>query len=210
MYKFLLILLSLVAMLSACNPAPTSTPSELPTPMVFTTSAPIPEPIPTETPTRTTLSYESAVYRDEAGGFELDYPTSWTADPPMVGGTRGTIAQITSWSRVPGELPEEVPKGETILSITVLLWDPKNALDEFVSNRKEGWLVSPYEILLEEKVFLEGDWEAYKFVIDSPGGEVIFLLTTVGDRYLILSGSGDLEILGEMVGTLRPIQATGE
>ena len=196
----------LMILLSACIPAATETPTELPTPMVFTTSAPTAVIVPSETPTSVPVSFEPAIYRDEAAGFEFHYPSSWTADPPQVGGDRGTIAQITSWSRAPGEFPESVPDGETILSISVLAWDPKYALDEFVAARIEGWTIAEYEILLEEKVTLAGEQEAYRFVIQTPWGQDFYLITTAGDRYLLLSGSGDLEVLGETAGTLRSIE----
>jgi hypothetical protein len=174
--------------------------------MVFTTSAPTAAIVPSETPTSVPVSLEPATYRDASAGFEFDYPSSWTADSPQVGGDRGTISQITSWSRVPGELPESVPDGETILSISVLMWDPKYALDEFVAARKEGWKMSEYELLLEEKVALAGDQDVYRFVIQTPWGQDFYLITTAGDRYLLLSGSGDMDLLGEIAGTLRPIE----
>lgn len=197
-------------LLAACAPAPSQSQTELPTPMVFTTSAPTPAILPSETPAIPKLSFESATYRDEEAGFELDYPASWVADSPQVIGPRGTSAQITSFPRDTGELPEVIPADETIMAVTVLLWDPKNDLDEFVRVRKEGWAASGFEILLEEEQTLEGDWEAYRFLIKTPEQDVFYLVTTVGERYLLLSGTGDLDLLGEMAGTLRSIEATSE
>lgn len=151
------------------------------------------------------VSFEPATYRDETAGFELDYPSSWTADPPQVGGDRGYFAQITSWSRNPGELPEDIPAGGTIMSINVLLWDPKNALDEFIDVRKQDWAASNYEILLEEGWTLTGDWDAFRFLLRTPEQDVFYLITTVGERYLLLSGTGDLDLLVEIARTLRPL-----
>ena len=138
----------------------------------------------------------------------LDYPAAWTADAPQAGGDRGYFAQITSWPRNPGELPEFVPEGGTILSITVLLWDPKNDLDAFITTRKEGWAASGYEILDEQESNLAGNWRAFRYEIQTPVETTLFLFTTIGDRYLVLSGSGDLDLLSEIVGTLRPIDQT--
>lgn len=203
--KLLRLSLFLACILSACGPASPQPPADLPTPVVYTTKMPTATIIPSETPTITQISFEPSIYRDEEAGFELDYPSSWTADPPQVGGDRGYFAQITSWSRNPGELPEYVPAGETIMSINVLLWDPKNALDEFVDARRQGWAASGFEILLEEEWTLAGDWKAFHLLVRSPEEESFFLITTIGERYLLISGTGDLDVLAEITRTLRPL-----
>ncbi len=197
--------LFLTFILAACGPASSQSPTDLPTPLVFTTREPNATIIPTETPGIAKVSFEPATYRDETAGFELDYPSSWIADPPQVGGDRGYFAQITSWSRNPGELPEGIPAGGTIMSINVLLWDPKNALDEFIDVRKQDWEASNYEILLEEGWTLTGDWDAFRFLLRTPEQDVFYLITNVGERYLLLSGTGDLDLLLEIARTLRPL-----
>lgn len=197
--------LFLTFILAACGPASSQPPTDLPTPLVFSTREPTATIISSETPGMAQVSFEPATYRDETAGFELDYPSSWTADPPQVGGDRGYFAQITSWSRNPGELPEEIPAGGTIMSINVLLWDPKNALDEFIDVRKQAWAAPGFEILLEEEWTLAGDWKAFRFLIQTPDEEAFFLITTVGERYLLLSGTGDLDLLVEIARTLRPL-----
>lgn len=203
--RLLRLSLFLAFIVSACGPASHQPPADLPTPMVYTTRMPTATIIPSDTPGIAQVSFEPATYRDEAASFELDYPSSWTADSPQVGGDRGYFAQITSWSRNPGELPEYVPAGETIMSINVLLWDPKNALDEFIDVRKQGWVASGFEILLEEEWTLAGDWKAFHFLIQTPEEEASFLITTIGERYLLISGSGDLDVLVEIARTLRPL-----
>ena len=197
--------LYLTFILAACVPASSQPPTVLPTPLVFTIKEPTATIIPSETPAIALVSFEPATYRDETAGFELDYPSSWTADPPQVGGDRGYFAQITSWSRNAGELPEDIPAGETIMSINVLLWDPKNALDEYINIRKQAWVVSDFEILLEEELTLAGDWKAFRFLIQTPEEKAFFLITTIGERYLLISGSGDLDLLVEITRTLRPL-----
>ena len=197
--------LYLTFILAACGPASSQPPTVLPTPLVFTIKEPTATIIPSETPAIALVSFEPATYRDETAGFELDYPSSWTADPPQVGGDRGYFAQITSWSRNPGELPEDIPADGTILSINVLLWDPKNALEEFIDVRKQTWADPNSEILLEEEWLLAGDWKAFRFLIQTPEEEAFFLITTIGERYLLLSGSGNLDLLVEIARTLRPL-----
>jgi hypothetical protein len=160
---------------------------------------------PTGTPSPIKLSFDPTTYRDESAGFELDFPSAWTADSPQIGGARGYFAQITSWSREPGELPEFIPEGETILAITVLLWDPRYELDQFVDNRRQGWEASGNQILQENELNLPGDWRALEFLVETQEETAYYLLTTVDDRYLLMSGTGDLDLLMEIAGTLRPV-----
>ncbi len=191
--------------LSACTSV--ASPTESPTPQDLITVEPTMTPAPSET-AELQLAPLEAIYRDESAGFAFDYPTSWTADAPQVGGERGYFSQITSWFRNPGELPEFIPEGETYLSITVLLWDPKNDLDAFIATRKEGWNASGFEILAEQELSLSGNWRAFQFRIQSPEAVTYYLITSVGERYLVLSGSGDIDLLGEIAGTLRPLATT--
>lgn len=189
--------------LSACSIAAPS--AVLPTPQVFTTIEPTDTVSVSATSGIPDVSFDITTYRDESAGFELDYPASWSADPPQVGGDRGYFSQITSWFRNPGELPEFVPEGETYLSITVLLWDPKNDLDAFVATRKEGWSASDFDIVAELELVLSGNWRAFQYRIQSPEAVTYYLITTVGERYLVISGSGDLDLLAEIGSTLRPL-----
>ncbi|NIM93660.1 MAG: hypothetical protein GTO18_08105 [Anaerolineales bacterium] len=91
------------------------------------------------------------------------------------------------------------------MSINVLLWDPKNALDEFVNVQKQAWDASTFDIPLEEEWVLPGDWRASRFLVRTPEEEVFYLITTIGERYILISGTGDLDLLEEIARTLRPI-----
>ncbi len=188
--------------LSACTSV--ASPTESPTLENLIPVEPTMTPAPSETAELQLVPLE-AVYRDESAGFAFDYPASWTADAPQVGGDRGYFSQITSWFRSPGELPEFVPEGETYLSITVLLWDPKNDLDAFIATRKEGWNASGFGILAEQELSLSGNWRAFQYKIQTPEEATLFLIATIGERYLVLSGSGNLDLLAEIVSTLRLI-----
>jgi hypothetical protein len=183
---------------------PTATP--LPT-AIPPTAAPTAAPLPTATPAPQ-LSFEAATYRDESAGFELDYPASWTADPPIIGGDRGYFSQLTSWERTPGELPDEIPADGTIMTINVLLWDPKNALEQYVDHFKGNWSNSGFEIVTEEGWDVDENWRAVQFLIRAPDQHSLYLLTTIGERYLVLSGTGDIQLLSEIARTLRPLAAT--
>ena len=198
MRPFSLILVFLVALfLVGCaggGAALTETPLPPTATVQPTEPSPTATPPPTETPTSTPsaqLSFEPATYVSESAGFELDYPASWTPSGEVALGDRGSGVQFTSG-------------GEPVLDITILRWDPVNDLAAFVDSRKQAWQASGFTILSEDELTLEGDHKAKAFVVQTPTGEqAFFLYTTLGDRYLQLSGNRDLDLLREVAGTLR-------
>jgi len=162
-------------------------------------------PTPTETPVPQP-AFEATTYRDEETGFEFDYPTGWAFDPGEHQ-SRGYYVQFYSWDWHPGDVIETIPAGETILSVTVNYWDPKNDLKAFVDQRKTGWEVSGISILSEEHITLDGERNATQFIVrGADGAQAFFLFTTVGEQYLTFSGNGDLELLADIAHTLQPIQ----
>ena len=76
-----------------------------------------------------------------------------------------------------GFLPRhiEIPVGETLLTVNVLLWDPKNALDEYVNHFKTNWSASGSEIVTEKGRDIDEDWRAVQFVIRAPDQETFYL-----------------------------------
>ena len=196
---------------SACSPSilsnqarPASPEPVIPTQQVVT-GEPTALPIPTETPVPVP-PFEAITYRDEASGFEFDYPAGWAFDGGE-GGSRGSYVQFYSWDWNPGDPIDPLPVGETILSVTNQLWDPKNDLEAFINQRKLAWDASAISILSEERLTLAGDRSAAEFTVQAvDGAQAYFLLTTNGENYLVLSGSGDLNLLSEVAQTLRPIQ----
>ena len=197
------LLLGACSLQAAQEPSPTQTDQAV---VSITSAVPTAVSVPGETPVPGWTSFEAAVYRDPSAGFELDYPQTWSADTPMVGGDRGYFAQLTSWPREVGELPDEIPEGETIMSINVLLWEPTDNLEAYVENRKQGWSASGFEILAEEQKTLYGDWPAASFLVQTPEEETFYLITTIGRRYLVLGGSGDIGLLEEIARTIRPLE----
>src|SRR4030066_806826 len=94
---FVLMILGVV-LLTACVAAEEATaiPVASPSPVVLPTQTAVPPtPIPTDLPTLTTqpLSFVAATYRDEAAGFELDYPAGWGKPFSMGGGDGGWVLQ---------------------------------------------------------------------------------------------------------------------
>jgi hypothetical protein len=138
-------------------------------------------------------SYESAVYRNPENGFELDYPASWHLDDQVLG------------SRASGALfYVEDTDEEPIFSAVVFLWDPRNDLDAWVDQRRQAWSGSRVTVLSEEELTVAGGHRAIQFELQGFDGQTTnYLFMEVGDRYLELFGTGDLEEFGEIIGTLR-------
>ena len=209
-----------MTLLSACSGAPaTSTPEPLQTDLpalpsdtaVPPTDTAVPV-IPSETaqaptepasnPKLPAASFEAQTYVNEEVGFALDYPAGWTVNEVVVG-PRGTQVQFLSSP----ELAEAatLPEGATRVNATIYEWDPKNDLAAYVANRKTAWQASGFQILEEEQVVLELGLSAVQLTVQTPDAQSIFLFAALGDQYLELSGEGDLELVKEIVGRLRPI-----
>ncbi|MGD8813199.1 MAG: hypothetical protein PVI78_01840 [Anaerolineales bacterium] len=192
---------AILLLLAACGtstPAiPTATETVSPMNLAPTATATI-EPSPTQG-----LSYQFTVYRDEVAGFEFDYPASWTVGPSEQY-SRGGITVFSSWSRPNDVLPDETPPGETRLDVTVQLWDPVDDLDAFVAQRRLSWETSIITVISQETWVLAGDRSAEVFVVESgDGNQTFYLFATLVDKYLVLSGGGDLTLLAEIAATLR-------
>ena len=180
-------------LLTACvaDEEATAIPIASPSPVILPAQTAFP-PTPTPTPTQP-RSFDAATYRDESAGFELDYPAEWEEPVSMGGGDRGSIMQF----RVSGE-----PR----LDVVVLLWDPKGDLDAFLANHHVAWDASGINVVSEEATTLADGRAAARVVIQgSDSSQGFFFFTTLGDRYLQLSGGGDLELLAEISRTVRPL-----
>ena len=201
-----------IIILSACmSPAAATTPAPVQTdvPVLPSETAPaLPTdtvPAPTEAvpnPKLPASSFESQPYINEAAGFALDIPSGWTVNE-MVVGDRGTQIQFLSSPDL-AEAPV-VPEGGTRVNAVLYQWDPKNDLAAFVAQQKTAWESSGITILEEEQVVLELGLPAVRFHVQAPDADLIFLMAALGDQYLVLSGEGDLELVNEIVGRLRPI-----
>jgi len=160
-----------------------------------------------------TASFEVATYRDVSAGFEFDYPASWTVGP-VEQHSRGGITAFTSWSRPTDALPGETPAGETRMDATVQLWDPTGNLEAFVTwflDRLASEASRPaYDaigiaVTSDESLTLSDGRPAAAFVVEgSDGSQSFFFFTTLNDKYLVLSGEGDLALLAEIARTVRP------
>lgn len=200
-YRWLLALI-VAAALAACRPVvtpATSPPTDAPPPAADLPTA-APEPTPPPGP-----SFEAAVYRDEVAGFEFDHPAGWFVGP-VEQYSRGGITAFTSWERPTDVLPDATPPGETRLDATVQLWDPTGDLEAFVQQRMGAWEASGSSVVSQEDWTLEDGRAARAFVVaGSDGSQAYFFFTTIGDKYLVLSGDGGISLLAEIAHTVRPI-----
>lgn len=199
----------IVVLLSACqapstNTMPAPVESEVPIPSateeLVATEAPATQAMPN--PKLPAASFESRTYINETVGFALDYPAGWTVDEAVVG-PRGSQVQFLSSPDL--ENASVVPEGATRLSATVYQWDPKNDLAAFIENQKAAWDASGFTVLEEQPRILELGLAASQFTVQTPETKVVFLITAIGDQYLVLSGEGNLELAKEIVQRVRPI-----
>lgn len=192
---FFLILVGIV--LSSCKPIIETQTTVVPTEIAEIPVTLTPEPVPS-----ITLSYSSVVYEDADGKFLLRYPEAWTIDPDQQIGDRGAQTVLLS----PGSSVESIAVGGSRIVIVRYDWDPKNDLAARVAQRKIAWDASGFIVLQESKRFLNDGREVVDLVIRTiDNHEVLFTLTTIGDRYLEISAEGDLNLCKEILGTLSSL-----
>lgn len=214
MKRTILVLSVGMILLAACgNPSPTETaapampsdtasaPTETSVPVTPSETAPTPTAA-VPNPKLPAASFEAQTYVNESAGFALDYPVGWTVREQVIG-PRGTQVQFLSAPEL-AEAPS-VPDGAARLNATIYRWDPKNDLAAFVANQKTAWEASGFRILEEEELTLELGLPAVQFTVQTPEAQVVFLITALADQYLVLSGEGNLELVKEIVGRVRPV-----
>ena len=189
--------LLILFLFAGCAP---TTPMVQPTLPAVEPAATLPPPTP-----GAALPFEPALYRDDANGFEFDYPADWSLDPNSVIGSRATQALLLS----PGTTAEALAEAGSRLSIVVYDWEPKGDLAAYVAQRRLAWDSSGFKVMNGSMTALIDGRPASDFFIEPPGGSLsYFLLTPVGDRYLQLAGEGDLALIESIARTLRPVRTT--
>jgi hypothetical protein len=147
-------------------------------------------------------SFDSQPYINEAAGFALDIPTGWTINEVVVG-PRGTQIQFLSQPELADAAV--IPEGETRVNATLYLWDPGNDLAAYIEHRKTAWEASGFTVLEEEQLTLELGVPAVLVTLQTPETQSVFLIAALQDKYLEISGEGDLELVKEIALRLRPI-----
>ena len=205
MKRIFLVLSLAVTFLSACMASPANSvrvPEITEAPVLPATE---PALAPTEAVPSAKLpaaSFESRTYINDIAGFALDYPAGWMVNEAVVG-DRGSQVQFLSSPDLADV--SVLPEGATRVTATVYQWDPKNDLAAFVANQKSAWDASGFTILEEEPLTLDLGLAATQFTVQTPDASVVFLITALGDQYLVLSGEGNVELVKEIVQRVRPI-----
>ena len=161
----------------------------------------VPTPLP---PVATELpQWQISTHQDPTYGFTFDYPVEWFVDQISFGSRAPASYQLTSWDHEPG-LVDKVPAGETIMNITIQLWDPKNDLQGFIDSRMMAWEASGFTITKTEDLVLKNGNPAKAYQVTTPDGSAgYFLFSTVGEDYLVISGNGNLELIDLVARSLR-------
>ena len=174
-----------VATQMGTNQDPTEVPTDVPTE--------IPSEAPTEIPA---VSFEAVTYQDDEAGFAFEYPSNWGIGFQETQ-SRGYVKQLQDATS---------PR----LDVVVLLWDPKGDLPAYLEVRRSAF-ESSGTIVEEKSLTLENGQEAATFLVEGvDGNQGFFFITALHDRYLQLSGSGDLELLAEIARTVRVIEPVKE
>ena len=201
-FSLILLVFSLSACASPVTPAPATEPASAP----VEDNMPVPGMDVTEAVVQGKLpapSFESQTYINEAVGFALEYPASWTVQESVIG-DRGSQTLLLSAPEI-AELAT-LPAGATRVAVNVNQWDPKNDLAAFVENRKTAWEASGFSILAEEPLILDLGLSAIRVTVQSPEGvPVEYLFAAIRDQYVTISGEGDLELVKEIMRYLRPL-----
>ncbi len=207
MRAFAFLAVVLIFWLATCSgpKVPNPAPAPIPTQTSPPTASPVP---PTATETRQpagklpTAPFDAQTYVNEGAGFALDYPAGWTVKEQVVG-PRGT--QITFVSKPEVAEAPTVPAGETRISATIYQWDPRNDLGAYVQHMKDAWTGSGFTILDEQPMILEQGLPAVEFTVQSPDSQVVYLVAALKDKYLVIAGEGNLDLVRQIEARLRPI-----
>jgi hypothetical protein len=194
MKKIIRIIL-LVLTITACGKV-TQTPTI--TPEVEVTQTPIE--FATATITPIPLSFVPNTYTDDDGKFSIQIPDTWTVIPEQMIGDRGSQTLLLS----PGSSTEEIAAGGSRIVLVKYLWDPKNDLAAWVTQRKLAWEASGFIIKDESTRQLEDGRAVIDLYLQTPDkNEILISLTTIDDRYLEINAQGNKDLCREILGTLK-------
>lgn len=203
--KLIPMILTLLLFATACAPAVTSRAVDSVVVPATSTDEPIASSVPTAAPANPKLpaaSFESETYINEEIGFALDYPAGWTVNESIVGDRGSQIQFLSSPALAESAV---LPEGENRVTAVLYDWDPKNDLPAYIANWKTAWESSGFTVVDELPLVLDLGLNAVQFTIKTPDSSAVVLITALGDKYMVLSGEGNLELAKEIVQRLRPI-----
>jgi hypothetical protein len=213
-HRFLTFVVVLGLALAACAPLPTPdaqpAPTASPAPATATavpataTAAPAPTetPVSSPAPTFAPTPLDPQTYRNEAAGFEVDYPAGWLTD------TTGIADGLILWSSSPPRIGTDgVPAGLTKIDV-VGMPTVNQTLDEAVQAQRDSLQESNGTVLDEQRLVLPSGLAAVRLSLRGFGGDTLALLSVVNGHPVIIAAYGDLESFDAISQSLRPIPAS--
>jgi hypothetical protein len=197
-YQFIVVLTASL-LLSACGPLEigleeTATPAG-PQPTIAPTATPPATSVPTATPAAT------QTYRNDAVGFELDYPAEWVVD------TAGISNGVILWSKQPEGPGNDGAPADVVKIDVMALPDVTLRLDELAAQQKAEVANVNGSILAEERITLASGLEVVRLHVSSLG-EAVSLLAVINGHPVYVTGFGDLSRFDDVARTLRPVESS--
>ena len=149
-----------------------------------------------------------STYRDETGGFEMDYPASWSVvDVTPEAKEQSSSYSITLMSWTPQEPGSQgIPEGGSKIDVSVTKGTGAS-LEGAIGSRREELAAgdSAAQITFEEPWNLPGGLAGIHLTVQSSQGETVHeLVTAINGNRIVLSGLGDAGIFEQIAMTLRP------
>ena len=152
-------------------------------------------------------------YRDDVGGFEIDYPASWSlvdVTPQIKQESLGYSVTLSSWKpQEPGG--QGIPEGGSKVDVGVTKGGAATPDAAAELRRGEITAADPgSQIVFEEPWDLPGGLTATHWTIQPANGDAIEeLVTAIDGNLIIVSGYGDLALFEQTASTLRPAGVPG-
>ncbi len=149
-----------------------------------------------------------AIYRDEIGGFEIDYPATWS----VVDVARDIKQQsqsysitFTSWApQEPGG--QGIPEGGSKVDVSVTKGGAASPEAAAESRRRELAAEGASQITFEEPWDLPGGLAATHWTLQPSNGPAIEeVVTAINGNRILVSGMGDSTSFQQIASTLRPL-----
>lgn len=163
------------------------------------------------TGTATAPAWPATTYRDEVGGWEIDYPDTWTlfdVTPQIKQETRYYSITLISWK------PEEpsgqgIPEGGSKADISVSLGDAESPEAAVEARRQMLASGDPVNtVTFEEPWDLPSGVSGTHWTVQSANGESVHeFVTAINGNAVVVTGYGDETLFEQIVSTLRPLSA---
>jgi LysM repeat protein len=153
----------------------------------------------------------AATYRDEVGGWEIDYPETWSltdVEAQTKQESLGYSVTLTSWQpQEPGT--QGIPEGGSKVDIGVTKGGA-STVDAAIEARRAEILAGDAgsQIVFEEPWDLASGLSGVHWRVQPSTGEAVHeFVTAIGGNRVTISGYGDELLFEQIVSTLRPLGA---